>query len=119
MKTSRIIKISVFINIFMVIIWILFSYIFGGKYDPWAFVDFIFPFIGIYFLVIIIFNLKFDKLKEKLLLSYLSVLLPLLLFSFILLASFEKASIILFLTFLIGPIIISYTTQFIKSNLIT
>lgn len=107
---SNILKIAFFINIGMVVLWFLLSFALGGNYDPWVFLDFIFPFIGLYLLVILLFSLKFSSIKEKMLLSYLSSALPLAVFGFILLASFEKALIILFSLFLVGPGLVSMIT---------
>lgn len=90
-------------------------YIFGGKYDPWAFLDFIFYFIGIYFLIIMFFIFRYKKIKEKILFSYLSCTIPLLLFILFLIVQFEKFAIIMFSIFLIGPIAISYASKFLNN----
>lgn len=112
---SDILKIAFFINIGMVVIWCLLSFALGGKYDPWVFLDFIFPFIGLYLLVIFFFSLNFSSIKEKMLLSYLSTALPLVVFGFILIVSFEKASIILFSVFLVGPAFVSIISYYLHN----
>lgn len=110
---SSILKIAFFINIGMVVLWFLISFALGGDYDPWVFLDFIFPFSGLYLLVIFFFSLKLSSIKEKMLLSYLSIALPLTVFGFILIASFEKASIILFSVFLVGPVFVSMISYYL------
>ena len=99
----------------MILVWFFLTYLFGGKYDPWVFLDFIFYFIGAYFLVVLIFTLKYKALREKIIISYLSSIVPILVFSFLLLMEIDKFALTTTTFFLIGPIIISYFSQFLNS----
>lgn len=114
-KTKNIV-VGFFINILMIFVWIFFQYLFGSRHDSWAFIDFILPFIGIYFLIILTINYRISKLKDKLLFSYVSCILPLFLSIFLVISSPERATIFLFVIFLIGPTIISYLSKFLILN---